>query len=128
MSRGGNSDADSCACPGVSEAPDDAGGSAVVILSCAEVAGMHVIALHPPGKVFEENFVVRTAADVDHHRVIDEAARVQMSNAGHAVHKGAPLPEGGRQARPGNRVVLRDVAGIPLTVKTAAIDHDTEVQ
>ena len=112
----------------LSEAPDDTGGSAVVVLISAEVVGVHVVALQAPGEVLEEEFVVRAAADVDDQRVVDEAARVQVTNAGHGMHEGPPLPEVGRQAWAGDRVVLRNVARIRCAVEAAGIDHQAEVQ
>ena len=48
-----------------SEPPHDAGGGAVVVLVSARVIGMHVVALHTPGKTLEPELVVDASADVD---------------------------------------------------------------
>src|SRR5437764_11437855 len=54
------------------ESPDNSGGGAVIVLVVAGVMGVHVVALHAPGKILEEKFVIETAASIDNQRVINK--------------------------------------------------------
>jgi hypothetical protein len=75
------------------DAADDSGGGPVVVLVCAQVVRVNVVALHTPGEILEEEFVVHPPADVYCGWVVEVAARVHPLDAAQAMNKGAPLPE-----------------------------------
>src|SRR5580704_6349997 len=91
---------------GRSKAPDNSRGCPVVGLVGAGIVSTHVVALHPPGEVLEEELVIRAAADVQRGRIVEDAAGVDALNAAHAMHERAPLAESGGQAKTTKEVVL----------------------
>src|ERR1700742_219900 len=118
MHETGRRIAENCERP--SEAPDDSCGGAVIVLRDAEIVGVHVVALEAPGKILEPQFVIESAAYIDEKRIVDEASRVEMTNASHGIHEGTQLADIGGVARPGDYVVLGYAAG---SIKAAAIKH-----
>src|SRR5260370_9916658 len=94
------------------EAPDNSSGGPVIVLIGAVIVTVHVIALQSPGEVLEGEFVIGAAADVDDEGIVDEAERVHVPNAGHAVHERAPLSNAGGKAWAGPDVALLQPAAI----------------
>lgn len=90
------------------EAPDDSGGSTVIVLCGAAVVTAEVVALDSPGEIFEAKFVVGTAAYVPGEWIVDETVGVDVANSGHAVNKGTPLSVTKREARAAEEHVLRN--------------------
>ena len=107
-----------------SKAPDNSSGRAVIVLIGAGVVAVHVIALHPPGKILEAKLVVGATANVDRDGVIDEAVGVHVTNATHGVHEGAPFSIAEGKAWAGHEVILRDSSA----VETAAIEHQSDAR
>ena len=93
-----------------SESPHNSGRRAVIVLSGAGVTGVHVVTLESPGKVLKSQLVVDTAAYVDEDRIVDEAAGVQVADAGHGIDKGAPSSDIAGEPRTRHGVVLGDAA------------------
>src|SRR5579859_1064055 len=106
-----------------SEAPDNTGRRAVVILRGAQIMRVHIVALQAPGEILKEELIVGAAANVDLQRVVNEAAGVQMTNAGHGVDERPPLSETGREAWAAQRVVLHQAFA---AIKPADIRHQSD--
>ena len=105
----------------VSEPPDKSGRSAVIVLGGAEVVGVHVVSLKAPGEILEGEFVVEAATYVDFNRVIDEASRVQVPDAGHGMDEWAEISSIHREAWAAENVVLSNAR---TAVEATAIDND----
>src|SRR5579864_4566332 len=107
-----------------SEAPDNSGGGAVVILGRAGVMSMHIVALETPGEILEPQLVIDAAAHVDHQRVVHKAIGVEVPDASHGIDERAPLSEIRRDTRPGHGIVL----GYAFAIKAAAIDDQADAR
>ena len=107
-----------------SEAPNDSGRGAVVILIGAGVVTVHVVTLETPGKILEAKFVVDASTNVDKQRVVNEAAGIQVADTGHAVDEWAPASEIRGEANATQRVVLGDTS----SVEAAPIDNQTDAR
>lgn len=108
-----------------SEAPDDAGGCAIVVLVGAGIAGMHVISLEAPGEIFERKFVVQTAADVDEEGIVDKAAGIQVAHTDHGIDEGTEFSDVSGETGAADEVVL-SYAG--SAIKTAGVNDKTDVR
>src|SRR5579859_1447155 len=95
-----------------SEAPDDTGRCAVIVLGSAQVMGVHVVALQAPGKILKTEPVVSASTYVDHERVIDKSARIQVADAGHAVNKRPPPVQIGGEPQATEGVILGHAGAI----------------
>src|SRR5207248_1839849 len=108
-----------------SEPPDDSGRGAVIILIGAGVMGVHVIALHTPGKILKKQFVIKTATHIDFERIVNESiGRAHMPDTSHRVDEGAQFPHIYRKTRAAEYVVLPN----PAAVETAAIDDKSKMR
>src|ERR1035437_4447271 len=114
-------------CRDTSEAPDKSSGSPVVVLIGAAVMAIQIVALQSPGEVLETKSVVRAAAYVDRHWVVDEAIRVYVPDAGHGVHEGAPFSVAEGYTWATEKDVLCNWRSA-ISIVTAAIEHYPEVR
>src|SRR5579864_1553716 len=114
-------------CRQASKAPHEPSGGAVIVLVSAGVVAVEVVALEAPGEILEAELVVRTAAYVDDVWVIDEAHRVHMTDAAHALQEGAPLSKVKGEPRAGNADVLR-YRIVAASIITTAIDDQSEAR
>src|SRR5262249_5879373 len=89
------------------------------------IVRVHEIGLKAPGKILEENLVVRAAAHVDHAVSVSNPTRVYLLNAAHAVHKRTPFSVCRRKAHAAEQVVRRDASELVVAVEAAAIDDET---
>ena len=80
---------------------------------------VHVVALQPPGEIFQGKSVVCPAAHVNGHGIVDEAVGVHVANAAHGVDEGAPSANVCGKPWAGEGVVLR----YPAAIFATAIDH-----
>ena len=103
------------------EAPNDSGGSAVIVLGGTGVMRVHVVALKTPGKILEEEPIVQAPAHINDHWVIDECiSGTHVPNARHGVHEG-PDPSNGRgDTRASDYVVLPQAIG---AIKATSVDY-----
>src|ERR1700681_4070636 len=102
-----------------SEAPDQSGGSAVIVLRGAAVVTAEVIALQAPGEILEVKFVVGAAAHSDGEGIVDEAVGIDVADSGHGLHERAPFSVSEGKARAADEDVLSD----PLAEIAAAVGH-----
>src|ERR1700756_2608581 len=100
-----------------SKAPHDSGRCAVIVLRVAGVMRMHVVALHTPGEVLDEEFIVRATADVDDQRAPYKSAGIQTANTCRRLDERSPPSGIDEKTRASDRLVL----GHPLAIKAAAI-------
>src|SRR5579864_2296250 len=89
--------------------------------------GVHVIALHAPGKILEEDLVVHPAADVDHEGPVNDSAGIDPVNSSHGVNKWTPFFVLHREARTAHEIVVLDAAKAVVAVETAGIGDEAEV-
>src|SRR5579862_7923815 len=106
-----------------SEAPDNTGGSAIVVLGVAGVTRAHIVTLYAPGEIFDEELIVCPAANVDHQRTPDKSAGIETSNACPNLEERAPPSDIGEKTGTGHRLVLSHA----LAIKATAIDEDPEL-
>src|SRR5437899_10762144 len=98
-----------------SEAPYNSSGCAVVVLVGAGVATMHVVALQPPRKILEEEFVVHAATYVQRGWAIDEVVGIDVANAAHGMHERSPFSETCGHPQAAENIVLGNATAVEAT-------------
>jgi len=106
------------------EAPDNSSGSAVIVLICAGVVAVHVVALKAPRKTLEAEFVVHATADINKEGIVDEPAGVQVADASHCLHERTPSADIGGVANATYTIVLFHA----LAGEGTDINHETQVR
>ncbi len=102
-----------------SEAPNNSCRCAVVVLSRAGVARVHVISLESPGKILERKFVVESAANIDEERIVDKSAGIQVPHADHGIDEGTEFADVGGDPWAADEVVLSNAGA---AVKAAGVN------
>ncbi len=108
-----------------SEAPDDSGRCAVIVLRRAGIAGVHVVSLKAPGEVLERKLVIEPAANIDKKRIIDKSAGIQVPHADHCVDEWPKLSDVGGDAGTADEVVLSHSGA---AVKAAGVDDKPDMR